>query len=187
VLRRLDGEGEIEALVGGRFTELERAGNDELAAAGHDLDGAIVERSLDMRYAGQSYEGEVAIDGEEPERWGELFHAAHAARYGHGHPGRPVEIVNARLRLRLPGSRVADSASSPGGEPAGQSSAAPFAHVEVWFGRPLPTPLYHREQLGDGCQIDGPAVIVQMDTTAVLNPGWRLGADRTGNLLLERA
>jgi N-methylhydantoinase A/oxoprolinase/acetone carboxylase beta subunit len=31
----------------------------------------------------------------------------------------------------------------------------------------------------------GPAVVAQMDTTTVLNPGWRLEVDGAGNLVLE--
>ena len=56
---------------------------------------AVVERSLDMRYAGQGYELNIPATGDFVAR----FHAAHRNRYGHADKKRPVEIVNVRARL----------------------------------------------------------------------------------------
>ena len=49
----------------------------------------------------------------------------------------------------------------------------------------LISPLYQREQLTCGNRISGPALVIQMDATTVLPPGWGGTVDPFGNLLLE--
>ena len=77
---------EAEALFG----ELEERAGADLAAEGFDQ--AQLERSVDMRYAGQAYEINVPWS----ERGG--FDEAHERLYGYAHHGRAVESVTARLR-----------------------------------------------------------------------------------------
>ncbi len=189
VLRNVDGDPHLSGAVSARFDALAKTAYRELAAAGHDTAGAATERSLDMRYAGQSYEVEVPVEQPDPAAWAVRFHAAHAARYGHGHPLRPVEIVNARLRVRIAGRQIATAEAASAPAPADETRAAPPAatEAEVWFGRPCAVAILQRSSLTAGATVPGPAVIVQMDTTTVLNPGWRLCIDAIGNLILERA
>jgi N-methylhydantoinase A len=48
----------------------------------------------------------------------------------------------------------------------------------------LDTPLYQRDLLVTGNRISGPALVVQLDTTTVVPPGWRGEVDPYGNILL---
>ena len=48
----------------------------------------------------------------------------------------------------------------------------------------LETPLYQRDLLSTGNSIVGPALVVQLDTTTVVPPGWQGEVDDYGNLLL---
>jgi N-methylhydantoinase A/oxoprolinase/acetone carboxylase beta subunit len=61
----------------------------------------------------------------------------------------------------------------------------------VWFGEVTPkavmTPFFEREGLEAGQTLRGPAVVVQMDCTTVVAPGWRAEVDGVGNLVLRRA
>jgi N-methylhydantoinase A len=57
--------------------------------------------------------------------------------------------------------------------------------VEAFFDRPRRATLYQRERFRPGDRMRGPAVIVQLDTTTVLPPGWRGQVDGLGNLVLE--
>jgi N-methylhydantoinase A/oxoprolinase/acetone carboxylase beta subunit len=77
---------EPEALFG----ELEARAREDLAAEGFGQ--AQLERSVDLRYAGQSYEINLP--------WGErsTFDAAHDRLYGYAHSGKEVESVAVRLR-----------------------------------------------------------------------------------------
>ena len=47
------------------------------------------------------------------------------------------------------------------------------------------SPLYQREELACGNQISGPALVIQMDATTVVAPGWEGSVDPFGNLILE--
>ena len=42
--------------------------------------------------------------------------------------------------------------------------------------------MYRREQLGVGAALTGPAIVEQLDTTTVIEPGDRVRVDALGNL-----
>jgi N-methylhydantoinase A len=157
-------------------------GRDELSAAGFDLSRVTFERSLDLRYEGQSYELEVGAQDDAPARWIHDFHEAHRRRYGHGHPDRVVEAVNARLRLRIP-----TGAEMPPARQLDGPMSAPIAQVQAWFDRRRTTPIYERASLHAGACLRGPALVVQMDATTLVNAGWRATVLASGALLLEPA
>ena len=50
---------------------------------------------------------------------------------------------------------------------------------------PLQSKLYDREQLQTGNRIQGPALLLQLDSTIVVSPGWGGTVDPYGNLILE--
>jgi N-methylhydantoinase A/oxoprolinase/acetone carboxylase beta subunit len=57
---------------------------------------------------------------------------------------------------------------------------------DVWFGdRFVPTDVYQREWIPIGAEIAGPAIINQMDSTTVIEPGDRLTVDELGNLMIR--
>src|SRR5207237_2133055 len=56
-----------------------------------------VERRVDMRYIGQSYELPIPLPGSGDEAWAGLvpaFHAEHLRRFGHSDPTAPIEVVS---------------------------------------------------------------------------------------------
>jgi N-methylhydantoinase A len=71
------------------------------------------------------------------------------------------------------------------GEPRASLRAAEVERRSVWFdGGWRDTPVYRRERLPAGTVFDGPAVIEQLDCTALIEPGCRVERDRVGNLLV---
>jgi N-methylhydantoinase A/oxoprolinase/acetone carboxylase beta subunit len=72
------------------FAEMEQQAAGELAEMG--FAAPVVERALDLRYRGQSYE----ITVPHGDRAG--FDREHERLYGYSHPGREVEAVTARVR-----------------------------------------------------------------------------------------
>ncbi len=46
------------------------------------------------------------------------------------------------------------------------------------------TPIYRREAVPPGAVLTGPAIVEQLDTTIVIEPGCRAEADRAGNLIV---
>src|SRR5262249_26041463 len=61
-----------------------------------------LERALDVRYAGQSYEVTVPYSC----GWAREFHAHHRRLFGHASPGRTLEVVTLRVRARGERSRL---------------------------------------------------------------------------------
>lgn len=55
----------------------------------------------------------------------------------------------------------------------------------VWFDGWHETPVYQRERLPGGVELQGPAIIEQLDTTVAIPPQTCATVDRTGNLLLR--
>jgi N-methylhydantoinase A len=49
----------------------------------------------------------------------------------------------------------------------------------------MEVPIYQREELVRGQQFSGPAIIEQLDTTTVVEPGDRARVDFCGNLIIE--
>jgi N-methylhydantoinase A len=58
----------------------------------------------------------------------------------------------------------------------------------VWFeGGVREVPVYERTRLPKDAAFDGPALIVQLDCTTLIEPGNRVRRDALGNLLIEVA
>jgi N-methylhydantoinase A len=158
--------------------------------AGIDMDARQTMFSLDMRYIGQNYELQVDLDdaqAQAPELsvLAEKFFAAHERSYGYHNPEDAVEVVNLRVtaigRLAGPGDGGAQAMAAPG------TRAVADATRQVWFSgdTSVETPVYDRAKLLPGQELDGPAVIEQLDATTILAPGDHCRIDKAGNLYVE--
>jgi N-methylhydantoinase A len=148
-----------------------------------------LERSADLRYQGQSFEINVPVPAGALDVSALLagFHERHARRYGHAHPADPVEVVNLRVRAVGPTPPLAFEPLPA----APERVPAPLAEQTVWFEAdgelsPLSARLYDREKLRAGHYLAGAAIIVQLDATTVVPPGWSGQVDAAGHLLLSR-
>jgi N-methylhydantoinase A len=114
------------------------------------------------------------------------FEEAHRQRYNFDLPDSPLEIATVRVvgRGTIKGVSLLESENGAGED----SSGAITRHEQVFFdGGWMETPIYDRAKLGSGNMIAGPAVIVQDDTTTVIEPGYAGAVDRFGNILIEEA
>jgi N-methylhydantoinase A len=114
------------------------------------------------------------------------FEEAHRQRYNFDLPDSPLEIATVRVvgRGTIKGVSLLESENGAGED----SSGAITRHEQVFFdGGWMETPIYDRAKLGSGNMIAGPAVIVQDDTTTVIEPGYAGAVDRLGNILIEEA
>ena len=172
-----DADADHPRLVG-LFRDLRRRGERELRDEGF-ADVLTEQRFLEMRYLGQSYELAVPVEALAPAHLIPRFHAAHRERYGHSDPARPVEVVNVRLKLVLPAGEL------PPLPPLAVEGDPFLGWREVWFDGPRQTAVYDRARLRPGFRLQGPAVVVQMDATTAVPPGWRGEVDDFDNLILE--
>lgn len=181
----------VDARIEKEFREVERAGLGEMRAEGL---AAVVERRLDMRYAGQGYELTVACGRDARaarEAVGE-FHRLHARRYGYADEARAVEVVNVRVRLiaaSAAGSGTTAGSGSGAGKKAlrrGDARQAVLKRTRVYAeGRWHAATLYARERLRPGDRLRSPAVVVEYSATTYLPAGSAARVDGLGNLRVE--
>lgn len=142
--------------------------------------------SADMRYAGQSYEIEVALDPDWVTEGGQVqmiraFHEAHARIYDFHDPEGVVELVNLRLSAVGAGPRLSTMETEEA-----EALAQPLREVPIFTGGATrPVGLYPRADLTAGSGLAGPAVVAQEDTTLTIPSGVSARVDRHMNLHLS--
>ena len=170
------------------FQGMEGQARTEMAGEGLAVDKMAARRFLDVRYVGQSFELTVDYPSQTTKTdlatvIGNNFYKAHLRRFGYADRAEPVEVVNLRLKLEIAMEKPSVQPQTTG---AADSAHALIGEAEVVFHQgALTSPLYQREQLTCGNVVSGPALIIQMDSTTVLPPGWGGAVDPFGNLLLE--
>ncbi len=112
------------------------------------------------------------------------FEEAHRQRYNFDLPDSPLEIATVRVVGRGTIKDVTLVESEEGTSPDGAGSV--LRQEQVYFdGKWMDTPIHDRGKLRPNDTIEGPAVVVQDDTTTVIEPGYRGAVDRFGNILIE--
>lgn len=146
---------------------------------GFSPDQIRIERALDMRYRGQSYELTIPYG----EHYLEEFHHYHERAYGHSRRKSAVEIVNVRLRA----VGLIEPPSLPE-FPFGDRNPAP-AYLEdrqvFTSENKRNVPMYQWELLSPGNRLSGPAIIVRKDTTIYLSENKTAIVDRFRNLIIS--
>ncbi len=167
------------------FAELAATGEADLAAEGIAPEQIRIERLLDLRYVGQSYELVVPYHGDlEATLAG--FHAAHERRFGYSDPAERVQVVNVRVKARgvaTPPRITRQDAGTP--RPATPAVRRPVVFGVNGAATTYDAPIYDRAALEPGQYVDGPAIVTQYDTTLVVPPAWRATNDEVGNLVIE--
>ena len=168
--------GELTAL----FSDLEEKGISELVVEGIDRNSISMERYLDMRYQGQSYEIIVPFAGD----YIENFHDLHEKKYGYRNEDKGVEIVNIRLRSR----GVPEKPEFMKFEIAGKElpREAILARRGVTFDhKELETVIIARDKLKNGNRFPGPCIVVEYSSTIVVPPFAKGTVDAYGNIMLD--
>ena len=109
------------------------------------------------------------------------FHAAHERLYGFALRGTAVEIVT----LRVDAVGMLPTVAAETLPEAGPVADARIGTQTVAFasGR-TDVPVYERSRLGAGAAIEGPAIVVQLDSTTLLLPGQIARVHRHGALIV---
>jgi N-methylhydantoinase A len=181
--RPLDGVemADVHALLAAQEAEGRRL----IAAERIALTGIEAEYSADMQFVGQTHLLRVALPGSKPSReeMQSLFEAAYHARFKVDLPNIRANLVNLNCsvtgrRPELDLSRLID--------PQGRLPRPSIKETRrVWFGGWQETPVYWRDHLPLDLHLTGPAIIEQMDTTIIVEPGCTVTSDPDGNLIIE--
>lgn len=149
----------------------------------------ISEFEIDVRYAGQAFEVPLTITQDVLTRDGVAgllarFDAEHLRLFTFN-MDTPHEIVNLRAvalgqALNLPAAEL------PMGN--GDPSAAKMRDHTLWMdGREQAAVIYDRSKLKQGDIIAGPAIVIEMDSTTLIEAGCVATVDRVGNILINLA
>jgi len=141
-----------------------------------------------MRYVGQGHEITVPLPArdltpDDSDILRAAFEDTYRALYGQTVPGQKPEILTWTLTIAspaVPAQVAATEASTTPGEPIGSrrlfdSNAQAFVEADVW----------RRESLGNAL-VQGPALIVEDQTTTVVPDGFTAQVGRGGALILTR-
>ncbi|AII07609.1 hydantoinase [Rhodococcus opacus] len=168
------------------FVRLEREGLERLEHEGVPADRMVLDRSISMRYSGQWRSLTVSAGTgagfltEAVER----FHEEHERDYSFRRDDTPVEIYQIGLRaIGTTPKPQFPQASVPSTE-----MPAATGHRSVYFdelGRRVAAPVYNRDDLRFGTEIEGPAIISQLDSTTVVPPGTTAVIDEWDNIRIN--
>ncbi len=186
----LDTDADLEQL-NADFERLETEAREQLSRDGVPESGIALTRAADCRYVGQGYELRVELpstklDEQSIGEFSDAFHRIHEEEYGHVFPGNPIQIVNIRVIAvgeapKLPalptptGTSVADA----------RIDQAPVQFRENGEVRSVETSFFRREELPVGEEVQGPAILVQFDSTVVVPPGSAAEVLPTGDVLIR--
>ena len=168
----------------GAFAE---EGRERLTEEDLPADRRAFERSLDLRYEGQSFELPVSvpegdIDAETMETVAERFHGRHRQRYGHAYESEPVELVTIRLRAR---GVVATPDLRTGRTDGNLADAVKSTREVVFDGVAHDTPVYDRAALPTEVTFGGPAIVEGAESTVVVRSDQTARVDDYGSIVVE--
>lgn len=168
------------------FEQLEADGAEQLAAAGVPESDQRFERSVDLRYIGQSFELSVDLDGVVTEAamddLATRFHQKHEQHYGHANTAEPVELVTLRVNSigEIAAPQLDDTVSRNGTVDQAEKTTR-----SVYFdGRPHRTPIFDRQYLPVDGRVSGPAIVEGADSTVTIFPDQKARTDEHGNLIV---
>jgi N-methylhydantoinase A len=178
--------------LGRQLDEMAAAGRETLHGEGVGDEAISFAASLDLRYAGQWHELEVALPWE-PGNGGpqlaamrERFDAEHDRTFGYSSPGDTIECLALRLSAR--GATPKPDLGSGMDEYASSGGRGPERTRPTWSPGQramVETPVYDGHALSAGFEVSGPAIVELATTTIVILEGFDLVVDRRGSFLLS--
>ena len=164
------------ARLGKVFGEMQSTATKVLRGEGFPRGRQRHERSLAMRYRGQSFELEVRNAGDD---LATEFHRVHRERYGYAQEHSEIEIVSARLRSfglveKLPQRKI------------GSGKTKTHSQVSMYLqGRKTNAALYIRDELLAGTKLQTPCVVTEYSATTLIDADSKARIDDFGNLIIE--
>jgi N-methylhydantoinase A/oxoprolinase/acetone carboxylase beta subunit len=167
------------AAIAKRFAPLVAQGTRELRAEGFEKRRLVIERLVDVRYVGQSYEITLPFSG----NYRREFDRLHGRLYGYSNAERPTEVVAVRVKA----TGVTTKPRLPFTKPPRVSRPLPAAVRSGRFGgRSVKVSFYKWESLEPGARASGPAVVTGGEATIVVPPEFAFRVDGFRNVICAR-
>lgn len=170
---------ELEAAFAGMEKEAEKLLEEEGVGSDH----STLMRYIDMRYNGQwrSLAIPVSNNIHSLDEVLEAFHQEHEREFAYSDRNQLVEIYG----LRVTAIGTVPKPEFPKYGPSGSIEDAVKETRDVFFdGEFVPTQVYDREKIPVLSEIQGPAIVDQLDTTTVIPPDFTATVDVYRNLII---
>jgi len=176
-----------DAELAAALQEMAGLAKTRIVAEGENAGDVSIRFEIDMRYFGQAFEVPmpVALDdflaGRGVEQLTKAFDAEHRRLFTFNMEAEP-ELVNLRTialgkELELPAAEIERGDGDP--------RRAKMRDHQIWVGGgSKPAVIYDRAKLRAGDRIPGAAVIIEMDATTLIHPGFEAEVDPFGNILI---
>ncbi|TYB84136.1 MAG: hydantoinase/oxoprolinase family protein [Kosmotoga sp.] len=161
------------------FLSLEKEAEEDFSSDLSSKSKTVIERFLDVRYKGQSYELVVPFT----EDFRSRFHKEHNKMYGYCNEDKSIEIVNIRVRAK-------SITEKPEIVPykIKETSISENAYLgttkTIFGGEPYSTKLFSRKYLRYGNRVAGPAIVLEYSSTTVIPPFAKMEVDQYGNMVI---
>lgn len=173
------------AFVDAIFSEHQAVGLEKIAEDSSRIERYTTIFEADMLFEGQSHVLRIPIGspGFDAEKVDADFQASFKARFNMELPEmRPILMS---LRSTVIGHRPPMDLRLLNRAGGNQSAPASARRRDVWFGGAWhATDILDRTALNPGTTISGPAIVEQLDTTTVIDPGAAATVDEMGNLII---
>ena len=143
----------------------------------------------DVRYTGQAFQLSVEFTQDQLASEGKAllqrqFDAEHTQLFtfalDEGHEVVMIRAIATAANKQVPVRKA--------GTPGATLADCKITDSQIYYdGSYHPTPIYAREKLHQGLEVNGPAIVCEMDSTTVVLPGYRASVDLVGNLLINPA
>ncbi len=152
------------------------------------LDETHILHGADMQFIGQTHLISIPIPSlnASKEEIQHIFEEAYFNRFQVKLPEIRANLVNCKtsvigVRPTFDLGRIIDPAARAASLEEAQTDVRRVWFAGIWHD----TEIYNRERLPVGSTIKGPAIIEQMDTTTVVEPGDSVSLDKDGNILIK--
>ncbi|NTF10579.1 hydantoinase/oxoprolinase family protein [Agrobacterium rubi] len=146
----------------------------------------------ECRYAGQGFELRAEVpsgrfDRAAAETVIDNFYNAHKQVYGHAFRDQTVQVITLRLIATVDVDTLTLPALDQRGEVNPEGAVKYVRKTTFDDGATLDTPRYDRDKLLAGDRVNGPALVLQHNSTTVIPPGYVAAVMAHGELILRRA
>ena len=151
----------------------------------------VEDRRVLMRYRGQGHEIEVRLPprqlvAADRAAIGEAFVAEYTRLYGRSIPGLATEIMTWLVAVRSKVPPVSRIETTPPAHRVAEAGSR-RDYINARSGERETLAVVERTAMTGGASFDGPAAVVEDETTTFVPHGWSVGANANGDLVLSRA
>ena len=172
------------------FAEMVEEGRATLANAGVLASEMRFMKAADLRHVGQGHEITVPLpdgllaDVSLDDTLRPFFYEQYEAIYGHAHRHLGLEVMTLRLTATggMPNIALPTVEPDPASVDAARKGTCPAYFADL--GGFVDTPVYDRYALKAGSTFEGPAIVEEKDSTAVIGPKATVTVDRYQNLVV---